>query len=619
MFCKTCCSTANRATIAIILCILSFSAYWQVIDNQFILYDDDIYILDNPMLRMGLNFNSIIWAFTSYYGGNWHPLTWLSHLLDFQLFGTNPAGHHFVNLALHTVNTVILFFLLNRLTGIIGRSALVAALFALHPLHVESVAWAAERKDVLSSLFWMLTVYCYSNYVIKQKTCQYILSIAMFAFGLMAKPMLVTLPFVLLLLDYWPLKRFITHHECGKDTTICKSKCFLLWHLLREKAPFMVLVFFSCIFTIIAQEQGRSIASLSILPLWERIENASVVYIRYLGKVFMPHNLAVFYPFPKSIPLLQTFGSIGFLTVVTVLLYRQRNKFPYLIVGWTWYIVTLIPVIGIVQVGLQSMADRYTYIPLTGIFILLVWSFYDFSENWIYRRTLLTILSILILTVCLVITRKQVSYWHDTKSLFTHAVSVTHDNFVAHSILGYALEKEGKLTEALLHFNEAATIAPWFKQSKIHQDIIIRSQGLLDTPVIKQGKAINKSPESAIMHLNLGIVMALQGKLEDARTNFEISLEFNPQSAVAHYNLGLVLSRLGRMNEAIIHFTNALDIDPMDAECHNNFGVALMNKGEVDKAVQHFSEAIRIDPKLYDAINNKKLALKTIRDKHLPQ
>jgi Flp pilus assembly protein TadD len=590
----------NRATVAAFLFAAVLILYWQTTASDFIAYDDDQYVFDNAFVRGTFSLATLKWAFTTFHAANWHPLTWLSHILDVQLFGMNPAGHHLVNVLLHAANAVLLFLLLNRLTSALWRSAAVAALFALHPLHVESIAWVAERKDVLSTLFYLLTLYFYAGYAERRSAGRYLLVLATLALGLMAKPMLVTVPVVMLLMDYWPLGRL--------DANGSPQKTHSLWLLVREKIPFLAMIAASAIVTVIAQRSGDALTTLANTPLAIRLGNAAIACQGYLAKMFWPRDLAVFYPYPEVLPVWHLAAAVVLLTVVTIVALQQRRERPYLLVGWLWYLVTLLPVIGIVRVGLQAMADRYTYIPLTGIFIMLVWWIADISREWPRRIPLLALLSFVVLTACSLLTWRQLAHWKNTTTLFSHALDVTRDNYIAHSIIGRQLEKEGQLEQALHQFDLAVEIAPWYEYARIHQGLILKNQGRLDAAVFKYNEAILQNRNSVSGYINLGIVMALQDRLEDALRNFETAVAFDPQSAVGHYNLGLTLSRLGRQNEAIEHFYRSIKIDPFNAECHNNLGIALISTGNIGEALRQFDEAIRLKPQFYDAISNRELA-----------
>ena len=522
-----------KAWIVLSLIVTTFAVYGQVATHNFVLYDDTIYVQDNPAVLAGLTPAAITWAFSTLSMNNWHPLTWLSYMLDIQLFGLNPGAMLLENAALHGINAIVLFLLLHRLTGFIRRSAIVAALFALHPLHVESVAWISERKDVLSTLFWFLTLYFHTRFAEQRSLRFYFLTLGAFSLGLLTKPMLVTLPLIMLLMDYWPLQRFAAFDPSGPRQ---HTKPFLL---LMEKVPFFALATGSCMITVIAQQDAM--APLVVSSYAHRISNSLDSYILYLGKMVWPSSLAPFYPFSSSIPLWQPLCSALALSGITLLVFRERNRHPYLIFGWLWYLITLIPVIGIVRVGMQAMADRYTYIPLTGIFIMLVWGISDFWHRRFSDQKPLFVITFLILTSCSFLTWRQASLWKDSTTLFTHTRMVTSKNYIASNILGIEQMKKGNHEEALKLFDESFREAPWFIE-----------------PYINQGLALH----------NLG-------RLEEAAYHFKQSLIYSPLLPATHNNLGITLAELGRLDEAIEHFREALRLKPDLVETQKNLKQAL--------------------------------------------
>ncbi len=381
--------TGTVALFSSILIVITLAVYMQAGNHQFLNYDDDAYVTINPHVASGITGRNIMWAFTSIEASNWHPITWLSHMADVQFYGLNPRGHHLTNVAIHTASALLLFLLLLRLTACLWQSFFVAALFALHPLHVESVAWVAERKDVLSAFFWFLTLFFYYEYVAKRKTSSYILALFSFVLGLMSKPMLVTLPIVMLLMDFWPLGRY-RHEQRGEDLREHLGRSIAL---IIEKIPFFVCSLFSGLITIYAQRTTGAMSSLDLVPLWLRIKNALLAYVSYIGKTVWPQDLAVLYPFPHSIPLWQAVGSLFVLIFLSASVFRAGRRHPYLVTGWFWFLITLVPVVGIIQVGSQSMADRYTYIPLTGLFIMAAWGVPDLTRGLRHRRVLLAVLA----------------------------------------------------------------------------------------------------------------------------------------------------------------------------------------------------------------------------------
>lgn len=508
--------------IAVLLAAATLAVYCPVVGHDFVVYDDPVYVFENPHVRDGLTWDGLCWAFTTDHAANWHPATWISHMIDCQLFGLRPGWHHLVGVLLHAANSVLLYLVLKQMTQATGRSLLAAALFALHPLHVESVAWAAERKDVLSTLFWLLTMAAYLRYVRRPGWRTYGVVLAGFTLGLLSKPMVVTLPAVLLLLDFWPLGRFATDAP-GSDTTYGKR----LAHLVLEKVPLFTLSVLSGIVTLLAQSGGGAVASYESLPLGPRAANALVAYVAYLQKTVWPTGLAVLYPL-RHVSAWQWSAAAAILAAVTAAVLRQRNRAPYLAVGWFWYLVTLLPVIGLVQVGVQSMADRYTYIPLVGIFIAFAWAGGDLVAQLRFGRIALPVGAGILVLVCLGLTRTQVGFWRDSVTLFSHAVEVTGENYGAQVNLGAALRYEGRPDEAVPHLREALRICPGHVQA----------------------------------HRNLGAILLEQGRLDDAIVHFRAAVGLQPNNASTHFYLGLALEQRGQLEEAAAHYRKAAALAP---------------------------------------------------------
>ncbi len=598
----------SKTGISILLAVAILAIYWQVVNYSFILFDDEDYVLLNSRLRIGFTFENIYWFLTSSYAANWHPVTWFSHILDVKLFGLNAMGHHLTSVVLHGANSILLFLFLQRFTGSIWRSAAVAALFAIHPLNVESVAWISERKNVLSTLFWLLTLYFYASYAKQKSKTFYIFAIFTFILGLMSKQMLVSIPFVLLLLDYWPLHR-IPINIGTKLSRHLKSSEFR--SLLLEKVPFLILAASVSVITVVSQQKAMN--SLLGYSLTKRFANAATSYTQYLRKTFWPNDLGVFYPFPESIPLWEAIASTAVLIVVTSAALKLRARYPVLFVGWLWYLITLVPVIGIVKIGLQSMADRYAYIPSIGIFIIVVWSLADLFHNRPRSKLVLSCITGLCIILLSVNAWLQTSYWKDTMTLFTHTLASTKDNYIALCAIGRELETQGKYNEALQKFDEAIVVAPWYDSAQTHQGIMLMKRGMFEAAIIKFNKALAQNPTSVPAHINLGIVMALQDRPEEAIQHFQIAVKLEPRSAAANYNLAFTLYKLGKPDEAISHYAIALATDPIDHECHNNLGIALAGQERYNEAIRHFKEALRIKPDFLDAGNNLELALQKQR------
>jgi protein O-mannosyl-transferase len=458
--------TPRLRTIIFCLCLIlmSLAVFEGVRTHQFV-FDDLGFISRNAVVKDGLTWNGVTWAFTTRLMGIWHPLTWLSHMVDCQLFGVAPAGHHLMNLFFHIANTLLLFLLLLLCTKAEWPSFIVAALFAVHPLHVESVAWVAERKDVLSAFFWLLTMWAYVGYVRQPGLSRYALVLICFSLGLMAKPMLVTLPLVLLLWDYWPLRRWAPPGgaalETGQPVGNLPYPGVSLQRLIWEKIPLLILVVFFSLVTVYAQKAGAMVVSLADLPLGARISNALVAYVTYLGKTVVPMNLAVLYPHPgNAIPGWQALGAGLGLALLSWLTIRRARRYPYLLVGWLWFLGTLVPVIGLVQVGAQAMADRYTYIPLIGLFIMAAWGMADLAARWRCPKFLLPLIAGVMIVVFGTMARFQVGHWRDAVSLFQHTLSVTQNNVLIQGALGEALYFRGEVDQAVVHFQEAIRLNP---------------------------------------------------------------------------------------------------------------------------------------------------------------
>jgi hypothetical protein len=526
-----------------LLIVSTIVVYWQVKDHDFINYDDNEYVTSNEQVQKGLTRESIVWAFTAVHSSNWHPLTWLSHMLDVELFGMDPKGHHLMNVFFHVVNTVLLFLVLRRMTNAVWRSFFVAALFALHPLHVESVAWVSERKDVLSTMLWILTIWLYVRYTEEQTAWRYLAVATSLALGLLAKPMLVTLPFVLLLLDYWPLRRIrFGKTEEGKPkktgpSPVGREGWLNLLRLLREKIPLLVLAAASSVVTFVAQQTSGSVTTLEGLSLFARLSNAAVAYVEYIRKMFWPSELVVFYPHPgKMLPLWEVVGAIVLLLFITGLVVRSFRTRPYLLTGWLWYLGTLVPVIGIVQVGMQSMADRYTYVPFIGLFLMIAWILPDVLSSWRYRKIVLASAATAVIIVLTSLTWKQLPYWKNSITLFEHALRHSERNFVAHYNLGAALHKEGKEMEALDHYREALKISPAYVDALNNLGVALTEEGKLDEAASYYLAALRIRPRDGDLHNNLGAVYAQQGKMAEAFAQFSEAVRYLPGDSLARAN-----------------------------------------------------------------------------------
>ena len=581
--------------------LLTLAIYGQVVSHQFINLDDDLYIQNNPMVNVGLTLKGMIWAFTTFHSANWHPLTWLSHMIDSQLFGLNAGGHLFVNALIHTANTLLLFLFLKRVTGTRWRSAIIAALFALHPLHVESVAWAAERKDTLSTFFGLLCLLAYARYVEKPSWKRYAVVAVWLALGLMAKPMLVSWPFVLLLLDYWPLRRLKWQPSDG-----LKRFAKAWWPLIREKLPLFCLVIPSMVVTYLAQAQGGAVAGLIAAPLSWRLANALVSYAKYLLLTFWPADLAIYYPSSHQMaPVWQWGGALILLIAITAVALRNaRGGRSYLISGWLWFLGTLIPVIGLVRIGNQAMADRYTYIPSIGLFIALVFSLADLAHTWRIGRVFIATASAVTIVLLASLTTLQIGRWRDSESLFTYVLSVTSDNAVVQNNLGSVLAQQGKHAEAVRHFAEALRIRSDYLDALGNMGQTLWEQGKAAEAVRFYQRAIRVKPDSAKAHWQLGLTLDDQGKTNEAMQQFYEAMRLTPRDSGLRTNLGIKLARQGKLAEAIEQFNEALRLDPNSAEAHNNLGLVFFASGKPDEALGEFSAAIRLKPDLVLARDN---------------
>jgi hypothetical protein len=519
--------------ICLFIIVTTYCVYQQVGGHEFVTFDDGLYVTENLRVKNGLNRENIVWSFTTTHSSNWHPLTWMSHMLDVSLFGMNPGSHHLVNVFFHLANSLLLFFVFRQMTGDVWQSALVAALFAIHPLHVESVAWVSERKDVLSTFFGMLTLLSYGRYVKYGTKGFYLATLILFILGLMAKPMLVTLPFVLLLFDYWPLRR-LEIRPLSRDRYPYKTHSW--FDLIIEKTPFFVFTAVSCVVTFYAQQSGGSIASLEVFPLGVRIANAVVAYISYIAKMFWPVNLSAFYPHSYSLPMWQVAGAGLLLLVISWGCILTVKRWPYLLVGWLFYLGTLFPVIGLIQVGEQAMADRYTYVPLIGIFVILAWGLSDLLKKWRYQKTGVILGAALFLSALMVTTWLQVRHWSDNIEFYEHMIKVTDNNYMAHYNLGVYLANNDQIGEAINHYR----------------------------------KAIKINPRHANANNNLGNALVLKGRFSEAIPYYKNALNRVPDDPEIHNNIGVALLHTGKTDEAIGHFHSALKIRPNYIEARQN-------------------------------------------------
>jgi protein O-mannosyl-transferase len=590
--------------IGLLLALVTLLVYLPVTRHGFLVYDDDVYITGNPLVQKGLTRAGIQWAFTTSHASNWHPLTWLSHMADCELFGLNPGAHHVVNALFHAANAALLFALLLRLTGGLWPSAFVAALFAWHPLHVESVAWISERKDVLSTCFALLSLLAYAGYVkraasdapragggnpksevrmpkeVRNPNAEisdgqrsnsdfglrasfgfptgpasrfYWLALFLFALGLMSKPMVVTLPFVMLLLDYWPLQRF---------------RASTLSRLTLEKWPLFLLTAVACVVTYIAQSRGEAVMSWEIVPPGLRLENALTAYVRYLLKTICPTNLAVIYPLAPEINGSAVIAAAAVLIFISIIVWRARQRSPYGLFGWLWFLGTLVPVIGLVQVGGASLADRYTYFPLIGVFVAVTFAVRDLAGRLQLSRVVVAAAAAGVLAACLLLTENQLRYWRDSETLFRHALAVTRDSYLAHLNLGTVFQNEGRLNEALVEYREAARLFPGY----------------------------------FLAHSNLGSLLDDLGRPEEALAEYRLTLQLKSNLPALHDGTGIALVKLGRADEAMREFAEAARLDPAYPWPYFQMGKVLLGQGHDPEAVDKFREALRISPDNYQIL-----------------
>jgi tetratricopeptide (TPR) repeat protein len=581
--------------IAVLLVLVTMALYWPATGHDFVNCDDPDYVTANPDVQGGLNWPSIQWAFSNLGLGFWHPLTWLSILADCQFYGLRAWGHHLTSVLLHAAGTGMLFLALQRMTRATWRSAFVAGLFGWHPLHVESVAWVSDRKDVLSGFFWMLTLLLYARYVeetgprgqelddrakgegpdtledraergdepsppvTRHAARYYTLALVCFVCGLMSKPMVVTLPLMLLLLDWWPLQRLPFNTP--------RPKLKLMLPLIWEKVPFLAAAFVSGMITIYARGGTGALGAATTFPLARRVQNALFSYLGYLKQTLWPTDLAVFYPYPETVSVWRAagVGLVGLL-LSALLLWAPRKR-PYLAAGWLWYVVTLLPVIGLIQIANFSRADRFTYVPLIGVFLALSWGAYELTRRWRHQVLGLSVAGGAAIVLCLALTRQQLGHWQDSEALFRHALDVTKNNYHAHNNLGDALLKKGQIDEAISQFQEA----------------------------------IRLKPNDAETHNNLGAALGRKGQIDEALRQFQTAIRLKLNYAEAHNNLGAALGRKGQIDEALRQFQTAIRLKPNYAEAHCSLGLALGNKGQFDEAISQFQEALRLKPDYADA------------------
>jgi protein O-mannosyl-transferase len=597
--------THNKYLIAfwipLALIAINLFVYYQVCNFEFIEWDDPSYVSQNAVIAKGLTWQGILWAFSTGHAANWHPLTWISHMIDVQLFGVDAGFHHFINVLFHIANTLLLFRLLFRMTTSWAQSAFVAGLFAVHPLHVESVAWIAERKDVLSTLFFMLTLFAYLAYLRRPALRRYLLLAGSFALALMAKPMIVTLPFVLLLLDIWPLRR----------ASLAAGQRRAWLQLIREKAPLIAMAIASSAVTIAVQWRFGSVPDTNLYPLGFRIANATISYIAYIGNMLWPRNLCLFYPLPEhSLPLLWVTGSILLFAGIMIAAIGTARRHPHFLVGWLWYVGTLVPVIGLIQAGSQARADRYTYIPLIGLFIVAAWGIPSLLGRRRYCKILLATGAGAIICALAIVARAQTGYWLNAVIPWEHALESTAPNYYAFVNAGLALESRGEIARAIDYYNEALHLNPNYAIGHNALGKALLRQNQLDPAIEALNNALRLQPDFVEAHSNVGAALMKLGKTEEGIHHFETALKIDPNYAQGYYNLGLALARTGKIDEAFVRFAEVLKLAPDFAAAHAQLGNVLLYKKHYDEAIAHYQEALRLNPDDADSRDKLSIALR---------
>jgi tetratricopeptide (TPR) repeat protein len=584
--------------IAVILALGTVLLYWPAGKFEFINLDDDIYVFNNPHVVGGFSWPAFWWSFQAGYASYWHPLTWMSHMLDCQLFGLNPGPQHMVNVFLHAANSALLFVALKRMTRAFWRSAMVAALFAWHPLRVESVAWIAERKDVLSALFWMLSLWAYVRYVealnIRSPKFKgfYGAALILFALGLMAKPTVITLPCALLLLDWWPLGRLRT-----EEFRACSR-------LILEKLPFFILSAASAVLTTIAASNGGAVASTKFVPFGIRISNAVVSYLHYVEKQFWPSNLSVIYPLDFKLPASEIILTVGVLVGITVAVLVFRKRCPYGLVGWLWFVGTLFPVIGLVQVGAQSMADRFTYIPSIGIFIIVCWAAGDLIRRWRSRAAFVAVLAAGVLAGCAVQTHAQLRYWRNSASLFQHALAIDPNNYMALGCYGCCLRDLGQLQQAENELQRAIEISPIYIVGYTFLSGVLETEGKKDDAMKVLQKGLKIRPDFSGARCELAGLLFEENRYLEAQSELEDGLKLDPTDAGLHLYLGYALVRELKYDTAEEQFADSARLAPSDPVGHFQWALALAAQNKTGDAIAEYRATLRIQPNFTNALNN---------------
>jgi Flp pilus assembly protein TadD len=582
-----------RGTVALLLALVAFGVFAGTLGNGFV-YDDELYLTLNSLMHEGFTWTTVKRAWTSFYAFNWHPLTWYSHLLDIEFFGLDPVGHHAVNVALHAANSAILFLVLSAMTGMIGRSAFASALFALHPLRVESVAWVAERKDLLSVFFGLLAIIAYHRYAMRPSARRYLTLVLLFGAALLAKPMLVTLPLLLLLLDYWPLGRIIGTAGPGRWSQRGLNPVTFAGAVV-EKLPLLLLSAASSAITMVAQK--GAMISLQVIPFPDRLANAFESVVRYIGKVFLPVDLAAFYPYThKTIASVTVILSILLVAGISLLTVRLARRFPHAPVGWLWFLFALLPVIGLIQVGEQSMADRYTYLPVVGLFITLTWATAEIAARLRIPAVILATAGGCCLAILAGITWKQTGYWADDATLFRHAIEVTKRNQIAHYNLGVALQKQGEREGAAAEYRKAIEAKPDYVLPMVNLGVLLSGSGRAGEAEALYRRALLTDPRHAETNHNLAVLLSARGEVSGAEEGYRQAISVRPDYQIAHRNYGLLLADLGRTGEALVRFFEAARLAPRSFDDRVNLAAALANLGRYRESAEQYRAAIEINP-----------------------
>lgn len=586
--------------IGIFLIVSTSIVYWQLGGHEFINFDDTLYVTENPQVKSGITMEGITWAFGFTDRAYWHPITWLSHMLDCELFGEAPGMHHLMNLFFHLLNSLLLFTVLKSMTGSYWRSGFVAALFALHPVNVDTVAWISERKNLISTFFWLLTMLAYTGYVRKPNVYRYLAVLCFFMLGLLSKPMLITLPFVLLLLDYWPLGRiqlFVSPDSSqGKDTKAWKNNKAVFLKIVLEKIPFFILAVFMIVLSITSFRHHSDVISTDVVSIQIRLANALVSYVHYILKMIWPSNLTIYYPFPLHISMIEISVTGIILISVSSFFILKARSCPYCIVGWLWYLGTLVPVSGIVQAGLwPAMAERWAYVPFIGLFIIVSWGSYDLYSRIFNRKIVFGVSLFIILTFLGVLAWKQTACWENDYKLFSHAIQVNDKNSIAYSNLADVFFKEGDFDNALLNYSKSVSLNPNDLTTRNNYAIALLRDGKFNESVEHFQAVLKRLPDDEQLYIGLGIAFTKLGEYFEAIKSLTGALRVNPENPETHFQIAVLFGETGNIDEAIFHYRKALRISPDYTDARNNLRIVTDRKNRIERAIQVLQEQIEID------------------------